>query len=683
VKFTDGLNEAGRGNLWDTAAWSEMEEHLLNMQSKICKAVYNRDDEARVDWQTRLVRSLDAKMLAVRHVCESSALPGIDGVKWNTSAEKMQAAISLTSKDYKASPMRMVIVQPKGSNKKRNIQIPTSYDRAMHALYAYSLDPVSESSGEKKSFAFRKGRSTQDVHAYIMKGLSGHNAPRFAVKADIKACYASISHEWLLANIPMDTKVLLQFLKAGHVFAGEIFPPDDYGISLGSSISPILGNMALDGMQAAIFKGLHGSASGEIDYAEGNLIRFADDCFFTARTTESAGKIIDLLTEFLHPRGMKLSDEKTRVVDLNNGVDFLSRHYCFVKGIACAAPSENAVAKFEDSLRDLILKYRGSQGGLIEKLNQKLNGWATYHKVADAKADFRHIDTVVKAYLLQLCEKLHPALPRQSVINKYFFKDYDGEYIYALPDKTDVRVVRLANTVLIDYVPVSLSKNPYLDYEYHENRSNEREIQNVTGKYKAVWTRQSGKCYYCGQPILADQRKAVVPMDASRAEFVKNLAYIHGKCEYSDVQFIETEEPLDSENDINAVLETLSAQTERGRGAKLKFLPLAEHFRSLTVSRVTLTFGEIDKIMGEPLCASAQKYIEYWYRRGHNKISECWLANGYKITDLDFEKRRVTFVRTDDNVSVILPPYLQGRIPPNCKAELDNFFAFMKSKYGL
>ncbi|MDR3216680.1 MAG: reverse transcriptase N-terminal domain-containing protein [Clostridiaceae bacterium] len=99
MKFIDGLTESGRGCLWDTTDWNELEARLLNMQCKICKAVYNRDNEARIDWQTRLVRSLDAKMLAVRHVCESSATPGIDGVKWNTSAERMQAALSLTSRD--------------------------------------------------------------------------------------------------------------------------------------------------------------------------------------------------------------------------------------------------------------------------------------------------------------------------------------------------------------------------------------------------------------------------------------------------------------------------------------------------------------------------------------------------------------------------------------------------------
>jgi len=132
------------------------------------------------------------------------------------------------------------------------------------------------------------------------------------------------------------------------------------------------------------------------------------------------------------------------------------------------------------------------------------------------------------------------------------------------------------------------------------------------------------------------------------------------------------------------VLEQLATQTKiERRKEKLKFSPLASHFRELTASRLTLTFDEIGKIIGEPLCASAQKYKDYWYRRGYDRISECWLANGYKISNLDLDKRRVSFGRVNDNVSITLPSYLQGRIPPNCKAELDNFFAYMKSKYGL
>lgn len=296
MKISENFNDDGYELLWESADWPALENGLLQMQGNIAKAVFAKDEKARVKRQIKLTHSIGAKMLAVRHVCESASMPGIDGVKWNTPAERMKAALSLTSRDYKASAMQLVVIKPKGSSKKRHIQIPTSYDRAMQTLYAYSLDPISEASGERKSFAFRKGRSMQDAHAFIMRALCGQNPPSFAVKADVKACYASISHDWLLANIPMDTKVLLQFLKAGHFFAGEIFPPDDHGISLGSAISPILGNMALDGMQAAVFEGLHGMGYTlcEIDEAEGNLVRFADDCFFTARSMESAQKIIDI-----------------------------------------------------------------------------------------------------------------------------------------------------------------------------------------------------------------------------------------------------------------------------------------------------------------------------------------------------------------------------------------------------
>ncbi|MDR0223355.1 MAG: hypothetical protein LBI38_07495 [Oscillospiraceae bacterium] len=170
----------------------------------------------------------------------------------------------------------------------------------------------------------------------------------------------------------------------------------------------------------------------------------------------------------------------------------------------------------------------------------------------------------------------------------------------------------------------------------------------------------------------------------SRSSTVKNLAYIHAMCGYREIQFIEVDEPLDSENDLRAVLEQLAMQNRIVRREdKSKFSPLAAHFRSLDISRVTLTFDDIGKIIGEPLCVSARKYRDYWFRRGHDRISESWLANGYKINSLDIDKQKISFIRADDNAAIALPSYLQGRIPPNCKAELDNFFAFMKSKYGL
>ena len=74
-----------------------------------------------------------------------------------------------------------------------------------------------------------------------------------------------------------------KFLKAGVIRNGELFPTDK-DISLGTSLSPILSNMLLDGLQTYIYDRLY--PYGGVDYLGGNIIRFADDIVITARSSE-------------------------------------------------------------------------------------------------------------------------------------------------------------------------------------------------------------------------------------------------------------------------------------------------------------------------------------------------------------------------------------------------------------
>ena len=91
-----------------------------------------------------------------------------------------------------------------------------------------------------------------DLHAYLHQELSGRNAPEWVVVIDVQSFYGSITHEWLLEHTPMDKDILYSLLKAGVVMKGDLFPTEQ-GISLGTSLSPILGNMILDGLQSRIF----------------------------------------------------------------------------------------------------------------------------------------------------------------------------------------------------------------------------------------------------------------------------------------------------------------------------------------------------------------------------------------------------------------------------------------------
>ena len=678
--------------MWDGMDWSAAEEKLATIQERLTIAAYRKNDKEIEDIQKRIVRDVEIKCLAVRHVVNSTASPGVDKIKWRTSAEKMRAAISLTSKDYHASPMRQILITAKNTGKERRPRIPTYYDRAMNVLYGYSLIPVTEAMAERKSFAFRPGRSTQDAHAYVLEALKGNDAPEYVVCGDIKAYYSHIQHSWLLKNVPMDKRVLSEFLNAGIVFAGKLFPAQDEGISEGSNISPYLGNFVLDGLQKYIFDGLHGTSSPE-DYANGNLIRFADDILVTVRSPEDAQTVVELLKIFLDERGLTLSEDKTKVCKITDGFTFLSRSYIKKNGLVYSKPSDKAVERFIDDLKTTIQSNRKSQRDLILLLNRKLKGWAGYHRYTDATDAFRRVDAAVQAALLEAAIDKHPRMPLAKVKAKYWYRESDGRHCYALPDDKSVRVVRLADTLLLTHNRIKTNANPYVDRDYTESRTHEREIQNVTGAYRAIWERQNGVCYYCGRAILTDQPRTTVQLNLHRPPSVRNSAYVHKMCVANEFEVVQTMEDISvlRPYDVYSILEGI-ASGQRLRRVKKEIRPdwkhikLKEFFSKAIAASVTLTFEMIEEIEGQALPASARKNRDWWYPRSNcNQIAEAWITEGYYMHALDLNKGKVTLRREEDGVSkLIIPKVLtSGKLPDNAVYELETHMEYIINKYGL
>jgi len=214
---------------WKSTDWKHAETEVNRLQVRIAKSTQEKKWNTVKRLQYLLTHSYYAKLLAVRKVTTNKGkkTPGVDKVLWTTPAQKMNAVLSLTDKGYKASPLRRVYIEKKGKKAKRPLGIPTMFDRAMQALYALALDPVSEATADNHSFGFRKGRCCQDACEYIFTDLARAVSPEWVLEGDIKGCFDNISHEWLIANIPMDKSVLKQFLKAGFVFEGTLFPTDD------------------------------------------------------------------------------------------------------------------------------------------------------------------------------------------------------------------------------------------------------------------------------------------------------------------------------------------------------------------------------------------------------------------------------------------------------------------------
>ncbi len=410
----------------------------------------------------------------------------------------------------------------------------------------------------------------------------------------------------------------------------------------------------------------------------------ADDIIVAVRDKETAHKVMKIISDFLRERGLQLSAEKSKISHISEGFTFMSRTYEKRGDMLIARPSDYAIERFMESLNDTISNYGGSQKSLIEKINRKIDGWTTYHKITEANEAFRKMDTYVSALLLELCENKHPKWTRERILEKYWYVDYYGRHIYSLPNKREVRVKFMADTLFYQYKPVKTGNNPYIDIEYFESRTNERQIQSVTGIYRAVWDRQGGRCHYCGKPIHKDEKKTLIVADERKTSIARRSAYIHKRCESCSYEYIDTDVMPSSLTELTDLLLRLDNQHKT---TGKKFYALSEHFRTCDKNTITLTFKQMEDIMGDKLGNTALRK-EFWYRTGFENISQCWLHNGYEIKNLHLDKkRRIVFRRTDDSKnksSVIMPEVLKyQRIPVEAKYELENYFQYIIRKYGL
>lgn len=681
VMGNDVVKRIRRSNLtslWKSIDWTEAERSLAELQCILAKCAYRRNRKEIACWQKRIVDSIDAKLLAVRHTC-SMAGAGVDCIQWKTPHEMMSAALSLTIQGYRAMPSRLLLLTSK-NGKQRRIHVETYHDRAMQCLYAYALDPIAESWGDRTSFAYRKGRSLFDVDECIKRGLSGKRAPEWVFMCDVRKCYENISHEWILENIPGSTFIMKQFLQAGYVFGGNLFPTD-IGVGIGCSMSPIVANMALDGLQKYVYDKLYPNGTPK-DYADGCMVRYADDILFFARSEQTARRIEEITEEFLDERGLLLASEKSRVLHIKDEFTFMSRTYYKQGDEVLSRPSEKSISRFMDDMRNVIENFQGSQKSLIDKLNHKIDGWASYHKTGEAEDTFRKMDVYISALLLKLCESKHPDWTREKIIRNYFFTDGKHRYVYCMTNKREVRVKSLSDTLLVDYNPMDTRQNPYINLGYFEKRSKARAIYNVTGVCRYIWNRQGGRCHYCGAPMSKRDEKELVEAFPQKDRYVARMAYVHKRCMNGTFEEVEVDFLPESQSELYMLLEHLLEK----RMTVDRYRSLSEYFRTCSKRSVTLSFKEIGEILGEKLALTAQTE-DFWYRDDGKSISSCWKDYGWAIKRLHLDDRpRVTFGRTassHNDSRANLPEYLFRSMPQDAKYELENFYKYIRERYGL
>jgi len=494
---------------WHTINWYAVHRTVRRLQARIVKAVQaGRWGKVRA-LQHLLTHSFSGKALAVRRVTENDGrkTPGVDGILWDTPVKKTRALEELRQRGYRAQPLRRIYIpKTSGTNRWRPLSIPTMHDRAMQALYLLALDPIAETLGDPNSYGFRRERSPADAMEQCFNVLARQHAPQWILEGDIRACFDAFSQAWLGAHIPMERAVLQKWLKAGFMDK-HVLSPTEAGVPHGGICSPVIANLALDGLETVV-KAYASLPAQRTQRAKVNLVRFADDFIITGSSYELLEQEIKPLVEqFLRERGLELSPEKTRITHIEDGFDFLGQHVRKYGGKLLIKPARKNVKAFLGKIRKIVqANKQATTATLIAQLNPVIRGWANYHRHVASKVTFYHVDTAIFTMLWSWAKRRHPTKAKGWVAKKYFRARHGRRWIFfGKQADHELELFRAGDVPIHRHVKIRGAANPYdPQWEvYFEERLRVQMTHDLKGRRHLLylWKQQNGLCPLCRQKM--------------------------------------------------------------------------------------------------------------------------------------------------------------------------------------
>lgn len=444
---------------WNALDWKKIHYHVRSFQERIALAAEHGDWKAVRSLQRMVFASWDCRVFAVHRVTCRKAVrtAGLDGIFWHTDESRFAAVERLlVVRTYNPMPFkRIYIPKDHDKSKKRPLSVPTIYDRAVQALYLIAVEPVVEHFAGKHDYGCRLYRSSQDTVRDVVSNFGFDTGMSYFLKADVKQCFDHLSHSWILEHSPMNRKLLKKIMKSGYIWNGKYYPTDE-GMPQGGVLSPALTNLCLNGFEFIIER-KYGTAV--------HMVRFVDDFLFSGATPDILTGVLADLKQFLDERGLYVSDDKTVIGSIYDGVDYIGWHFAVNEYGLIVSPAQIAVDELMARLKNALREGRNWTGRrLIKKLNGIVRGWGGYHGYLCSPDKFVQIDDDLQDMLWQWAVAKHRHHKPRWIYQHHWKlrpetrrKEFSSEDVYLLRF-SEIRVKMKTD--------LDLSKNPYLDRAY-------------------------------------------------------------------------------------------------------------------------------------------------------------------------------------------------------------------------
>lgn len=533
---------------WNNIPWAKVQRVVFKLQKRIYQAVKSGQKAKARNLQKLLLKSYYAKLLAVRKVTQDNAgkkTAGVDGVKSLTPPQRLKLVAEMGNR-YKAKPLRRVWIPKPGRDEKRPLGIPTMRDRARQALVKITLEPYWESQFEGTSYGFRPGRSAHDAIARIF--ITVNQVPRWILDADITKCFDEINHDYLLSKLDSPASIrreVKQWLNAGVMDKG-LFENTEAGTPQGGVISPLLANIALDGM----IREITAIYPRKLGFAPPVIIRYADDFVVIHKDLEIIQQCKIAIQEWLKPVGLELKPEKTKICHTlegdNPGFDFLGfniRSYPVGKHHSgknsqkellgfktLIKPSKKAIKAHHDSIKEVIDSNKHSpQYALITRLNPIIRGWCNYYRGVVSGGIFSSEDMILWKQL-RAWTSLRTGKANYKKLNKYFRNGKNGAWTFQT--KEGLRLLSHHETSIKRHTLIRPDKSPYDgDWIYWSKRTGKS--LDVPGRVAILLKKQKGKCNHCGLYFNESDHMEVdhiIPRSLGGKDEYNNLQLLHKHC---------------------------------------------------------------------------------------------------------------------------------------------------------